>query len=81
MNNGGIFFDSSNPKLICKLMELYGDSQYPYLGTNESGEDIELHISKTSVICKTYQSNGWLRANHFDENGYPNCETFEGRWK
>jgi len=81
MNDTGIFFDSNNPKLICKLMEEYGESTFPFFGTNEEGEDIELHISKTSLIYKTYQTNGWVRLNYFDENGAPAGETFDGKWK
>lgn len=76
-----IYFDGNNPKLIRSLMEEHGDSKFPYYGKNEDGEDIEIHICKTSIIHKTYQNNGWVRANYYDENGYPNGEMFEGRWK
>lgn len=81
MNENEIFFDGNNPKLIRSLMEQHGDSEFPYYGTNEDGEDVETHIGKSSVIHKTYQSNGWVRVNHYDENGLPSGETFEGRWK
>ena len=81
MNENGIVFDGNNPKLLCSLMEQHGDSQFPYHGKNENGEDVEIHIGKSSVIHKTYQNNGWVRANHYDENGLPNGEIFEGRWK
>lgn len=76
-----IIFDSSNPELIRNLMEKYGNSEYPYHGKNEDGQDVEIHIGKTSVIYKTFQSNGWVRVNYFDENGYSDGETFDGRWK
>lgn len=76
-----IYFDGNNPELIRSLMEQYGDSIFPFFGTNSEGEDIEIHICKTSIIHKTYQKNGWVRANHFDENGLPSGEIFEGRWK
>ena len=72
-----IIFDSSNPELIRNLMEQYGNSEYPYHGKNEDGQDVEIHIGKTSVIYKTFQSNGWVRVNYFDENGYPDGETFD----
>ena len=76
-----VFFDSNNPKLIRELMEQHGDSRFPFYGKNDEGEDIEIHISKTSIIHKTYQRNGWVRANHYDDQGLPAGEIFEGRWK
>lgn len=81
MKDNKIFFDNNNPKLIRNLMEKYGDSKFPFYGKNENGEDIEIHIGKTDVIYKTYQNNGWIRVNYYDENGLPNGETFDGRWK
>ena len=80
MNGNKIVFDGNNPGALHTLMECE-NSKFPHYGKNENGEDIEIHISKTSIIYKTYQSNGWLRVNYYDENGLPNGETFEGRWK
>lgn len=74
-------FDSNNPGLIRNLMKEYGNSDSPFFGKNDEGEDIEIHISKDSIIYKTYQSNGWLRVNYFDSDGYPAGETFDGRWR
>ncbi len=76
-----IYFDSNNPSLLRDLMLEYGNSQFPFHGTNEDGEEVEIHICSTSIIHKTYQSNGWIRANYFNENGLPDGEIFEGRWK
>lgn len=76
-----IFFDGNNPNLLRDLMLEYGDSEFPFYGTNEDGEDIEIHICKTGIIYKTCQSNGWVRVNHYDEEGLPAGETFEGKWK
>lgn len=76
-----IVFDSTNPKFLCELMEKYGDSEYPFCGKNDNGEDTEIHISKMDIIYKTYQNNGWIRVNYFDKNGYLNEESFDGRWK
>lgn len=81
MSDNSVFFDGNDPKLLRNLMKQHGDTQFPFFGTNEDGEDIEIHISKTNIIYKTYQRNGWLRVNHYDENGLPDGETFEGRWK
>lgn len=75
-----VCFDAKSPKLLRKLMGKYGKSQSPFYGTNEDGDDIEIHIAETNIIYKTYQKNGWVRVNHFDENGFPAGETFEGRW-
>ena len=75
-----IYFDSNNPKLLRSLMKEHGNSIFPFYGKNEDGEDIEIHIAESSIIHKTYQKNGWLRANYFDENGLPDGEIFEGKW-
>lgn len=64
-----------------KLMELYGDSQTPYGGVNEAGEDVLISITRDSIVVSTFQKNGWLRKNFYDENGFDAGETFEGRWK
>lgn len=76
-----MFFDGNNPELICNLMEQHGNSASPFYGKNEDGEDVEIHIGNTSVVYKTYQSNGWVRVNYYDKNGLPNGEMFDGRWK
>ena len=80
MANKEIVFDGNNPELICKLMEEHGDSTFPFYGTNDLGEEIEIHIAKTSVIHKTYQKNGWVRLNYYDEHGLPAGEMFDGKW-
>lgn len=80
IDNDEIQFDSNNPQLLRTLMKEYGSSRFPFYGKNDEGEDIEIHISKDSIIYKTYQNNRWLRVNHFDSEGYPAGETFEGRW-
>lgn len=71
-------FDSIDTKR--KLMEKYGDVNDVFTGKNEDGESVELHISKTSIILKTSQSNGWVRVNEFDEDGYACGESFDGKW-
>jgi len=73
-------FDSDNPSMLRNLMKEYGDIEYPLFGKNDQGEDTEIHISKDSIIYKTYQSNGWLRVNYYGEDGYPEGESFEGKW-
>ena len=76
-----IYFDGNNSELLVSLMEEYGNSKFPFYGENEEGEKTEIHISTDSVIYKTFQKNRWVRVNYYDENGLPNGETFEGRWK
>lgn len=75
-----ICFDGNNPKLLRSLMEKHGNSKFPFYGENEDGERVEIHIGKSNIVYKTYQKNGWLRANYFDENGLPDGEIFEGKW-
>lgn len=64
-----------------KLMELYGDSQTAYSGVNEDGEDVMVSIASNSIVVSTFQKNGWLRKNFYDEYGFNDGETFDGRWK
>ena len=64
-----------------KMMELYGDSTFPFSGTNEDGEDVLVSISKTGIVVSTNQSNGWVRVNYYDQDGFPAGETYDGRWK
>jgi hypothetical protein len=63
-----------------ELMHKYGEGSQPYDGVNEDGEQVIVSISTDSVVVKTYQGNGWTRVNYYDEEGYPDGETFEGRW-
>ena len=64
-----------------KLMELYGNSETAYGGVNEEGEDVLVSIARDGIVVSTFQKNGWLRKNYYDENGYADGETFDGRWK
>ena len=72
-----IYFDSTSPALLRKLMKEHGDSEFPFYGTNSEGETIKLSVGYDSIVLETYQKNGWIRKNYFDELGYPNGETFE----
>ena len=76
-----IYFDGNNSELLRNLMEEYGNSEFPYHGENTEGEEIEIHICKDSIVYKTYQQNSWIRVNYYDEDGMPDGETFEGKWK
>lgn len=64
-----------------ELMKLYGESTFPYVGTNADGEEVKVSITKTSIVVQTYQSNGWVRVNYYDEEGLAAGETFDGKWR
>ena len=63
-----------------KIIEEYADSKQAFFGVNEDEEQVELHVAESGIILKTYQSNGWVRVNYYDAEGYADGETFEGRW-
>ena len=64
-----------------RLIGYYGDSPNMFEGQNEDGEKVWISFSKErGIIAKTFQSNGWLRVNTYDSEGYAEMETFEGRW-
>ena len=62
------------------LVEEFADSEFPFSGINEEGEETLMSISASGIMVDTYQSNGWVRKNHYDANGYAEGETFDGRW-
>ena len=72
-----IKFDSTDPELLKQLMKEHGNSTTPFTGENTEGELILISIFPDKIVTATYQSNGWIRNNFFDENGYPCGETFE----
>lgn len=76
--NAGDFSDIHDRR---KLIEKYGDENMCFHGNNAEGEDVELHIAKSGIIVKTYQSNGFVRVNTYEADGNIGGETFEGRWK
>lgn len=64
-----------------KLIDLYGDVNDMFTGHNEDGEMVCVSFDKThGIVLKTYQNNGWLRANYYDNEGWPTGESFQGRW-
>lgn len=64
-----------------KLMELYGDSEFPFSGVNENGEEVLVSISKSGIVVRTNQENGWVRVNYYDEDGEFSGESYDGRWR
>lgn len=53
-----------------------------YGGVNAEGEDVMVNVEKgKGMEVRTFQDNGWLRVNYYNENGYDDGESFEGRWR
>lgn len=62
-----------------ELIEKLKDSQTLYVGTNEEGETIHLSATNDGMYVRTYQSNGWVRVNHYDKEGVMDEETYCNR--
>lgn len=53
-----------------------------YGGTNEDGADIIVLVENgIGMEVLTFQDNGWLRSDEYDECGEHLIETFQGRWR
>jgi len=74
---GQIQFNGNNPELLKNLMASYGNCNYPFFGKNANGESVSISIFPDKIVYVTFQGNGWIRKNYYDENGYPNGETYE----
>lgn len=75
-----IKFDPEDLEGMRKIMEKYGDIDCSLGGENQDGEDIEISISKSSIVVVTFQKDGFVRKNFFGMDGKQG-ETFEGRWR
>ena len=64
-----------------QIMAEYGDSDTAFLGTNADGETVEMSVYKDKIIVKTYQNNGWVRADYYNSDGYYEAEMYEGKWR
>ncbi|WP_417342055.1 hypothetical protein [Evtepia gabavorous] len=64
------------------IMRDYGDSQFPFFGENEEGEDVEIHVCKDSITVVTYQKNGWVRRNVYthSDGDITSEELFDGKY-
>lgn len=64
------------------LIQRYGCSDEPYFGVNEDGEDVIVSFdTEDGIVIRTNQSNGWVRVNYYDKDGYATAETFDGKWR
>lgn len=51
-----------------------------YQGVNTDKEKVFVFLDKgKGMDVKTYQTNGWIRVNSYDKDGFSEGETFEGR--
>ena len=65
-----------------ELIRMYGGSNTIFTGENADGEMIVVSFdAKTGIKLVTNQSNGWVRVNYYDKEGYAEGETFDGKWR
>lgn len=69
----------ADPAVRRKLMTEYADCR-GFQGKNEKDEIVWVSISSDEITVATYQSNGWVRVNYYDENGLAAGEAYNGRW-
>lgn len=69
-----------DPNDIIRITELYGDSEFPFFGENQNGEDIAVSVLRDRVVVNTEQSNGFVRVNTYWTDGTIE-EIFDGKWK
>lgn len=63
-----------------RIIELFRESDVLYDGTNESGERVFLSVSDSGILIRTWQSNGYVRVDEYDEDGYLVGEIYDSRW-
>lgn len=68
-----------DPAVRRKLMQEYADCR-GFQGKNEDDEIVWVSISSDQIIVSTYQKNGWVRVNYYDENGLSSGEAYNGKW-
>lgn len=64
-----------------EIIQQYADSDTMFTGENSDGETVYLSVSKTGMVLKTEQENGWVRVNYYDADGYSTGESFDGKWR
>lgn len=52
-----------------------------YSGKNEDGQQLAIVVNEGGMEISTYQKNHWVRVNYFNEDGFADGESFNGRWK
>ena len=61
--------DPCDHKGMVELMDIADDFKGSWSGDNESGEHIQITISKDNIIVKAFQSNNWIRKNIYWRDG------------
>lgn len=64
-----------------EIVQRYADSDTMFTGENSDGETVYLSVSKTGMVLKTEQENGWVRVNYYDADGHSTGESFDGKWR
>lgn len=64
-----------------EIVQQYADSDTMFVGENPDGETVYLSISRTGMVLKTEQENGWVRVNYYDADGCSTGESFDGKWR
>lgn len=72
--------DPSDFDGMLEIMDAYGDTEMPFSGVNDEGEDVSISVFSDRIVVETYQSNGWVRENIFWRDGTRE-ELFDGKWK
>lgn len=78
---GSFIIDPTDEKNLLNIMNQFGDSEMPFDGKNDNGEDVQVSVSKNSITVRTFQKNGWIRLNTygFHDGHFVSEETFDGR--
>lgn len=80
-NDSMFVVDPTNPDGLREIMDKFGDSDHPFGGKNEQGEDVLVSVNKDSITVRTFQKNGWMRLNtySFIDGELVSEQTFDGR--
>ncbi|HDR7066985.1 TPA: hypothetical protein QCW42_004091 [Bacillus cereus] len=72
-------WDFSDREEIKRLIETTENGMYE--SHNEDGNKVIVFVQQGAGLdTHTYQSNGWIRVDSYDENGFWEGDTFSGRW-
>lgn len=71
--------DPADQAGMIALMDKYGDSEMPYSGSDEEGNDTLISIFHNRITILTFQTNGWVRQNNYWRDGVRE-ELYKGRW-
>lgn len=73
-------FNPSDVSGMRKLMDEFGNGQYPFSGKNENGEETTCYVYTDRIVLYTNQNNGWRRENIYHRDGTVE-ELFTEKWK